>query len=178
MLAARESQCTGFSCVREVAGTVNSKSSATKFPAKVGEEKDPAAVPLKLAFPSTRKGRFAGPPRARTSGRHSSRFDVEIEKRKREDSASIPSAATLDDGVVTLNCVSSRESFAGRYLPCKWAVIGNSRLVVWAGGATSKPKPISALAGVPFQKASTLPLPIPAGLKPSSGCAGTSRAAP
>src|SRR5215467_223139 len=163
MLAARESQCTAFSGVRDVAGTVNSKSSATSVPASVGEEKVPAAVPLKAASPSTRNGKSVGPPRAFTSGRHSSKSEVETEKCKRDVAASKPSAAILDDGVVRLNCVSSRESFAPRYLPCIRAVIGKSRAAVRAGGFTSKVNATSALPGVPFQTASKVPFVVPTG---------------
>src|SRR6478672_6039422 len=138
MLAARESQCTVFSAKCDVAGTVNSKSSATNVPASVGEENVPAAVPLKLALPSTRNGRFVGPPRAFTKGRHSSRSEVEMEKRSRDVAANVPWATTFDSGVVRLNCASSNESLAPEYLPWKCAVNGNSREAGRAGGFTSK----------------------------------------
>src|SRR5581483_2056050 len=117
MFAASESQWTGFSGVREVAGTVNSKSSATKLPESVGEEKVPPAAALNVALPSIRNGKFVGPPKASTSGRHSSRFDVEIVNRNFDVEASNPSPATLDDGVVRLNCASSSESLMPRYFP-------------------------------------------------------------
>src|ERR1700758_1979331 len=107
MLAAKESQCTGFSGVREVAGTVNSKSSATRVPFKVGDENAPAAVPLNVALPSTRKGRSVGPPSAATKGRHSSRLEVEIETCRVDEEARIPEACSLEAGVVKLNCDSS-----------------------------------------------------------------------
>src|SRR5215467_5238547 len=116
-VAPSESQCTGFSGVRDVAGTVNSKSSATRVPARVGEEKLPPAAPLKVALPSTRKGRSVGPPSALTRGLHSSRFEVETERCSLEDAASVPVPAIFESGVDSENCPSSRESLLPRYLP-------------------------------------------------------------
>src|SRR5215467_14531874 len=104
MLAAKESQWTGFAGVREVAGTVNSKSSATNVPATVGEENDPPADPLNVALPSIRNGRLLGPRNACTSGRHSSRFEVETDSRSLEDAASVPAPTIFDSGVDKLNC--------------------------------------------------------------------------
>ena len=112
---ANESQCTSFCGVREVAGTVNSKSCATTVPLRVGDEKLPPATPLNVASPSTRKGRSVGPPRAAIRGRHSSRFEVETETRTVEDDASVPDASILESGVVRLNLDNSRESFAALY---------------------------------------------------------------
>ncbi len=103
MLASSESQCTCCSGVREVGGMVNSKSSATRVPATVGAEKVPSATPLKVALPFTWNGRLAGPPRAATSGRHSSRLEVETEKCSVEVAARIPEACTRDAGVDNLN---------------------------------------------------------------------------
>ena len=71
---------------------MNSKSSATSVPAKVGADRVPPATPLKVALPSIWNGRFAGPPRAVTSGRHSSRFEVETERRMVEEAARVPEA--------------------------------------------------------------------------------------
>src|SRR5580765_2388255 len=117
MLAASESQCTAFTGVREVAGTVNSKSSATNVPDKLGDERVPNSAPLSVAFPSTRNGMSVGPPNAFTNGRHSSRLDVEIENLNLEDAARVPSPVTFDEGVVKLNCASSSESLLPRYFP-------------------------------------------------------------
>src|SRR5947208_12566506 len=96
---------------------VNSKSCATSVPASVGDEKVPLATPLKVALPSTRNGTLVGPPRACTSGRHSSRLEVETVKRIVEDDASVPAACTFDAGVDRLNCASSSSSEAPRYFP-------------------------------------------------------------
>src|SRR5579859_2559048 len=117
MLAARESQCTCCCGVREVAGNVNSKSCATSVPARVGDENVPLATPLNVALPSTRNGTLVGPRKAATSGRHSSRLEVEIEKWIVEDAARVPAACTFDAGVERLNCASSNSSLAPRYLP-------------------------------------------------------------
>src|SRR5580693_9139189 len=103
MLAARESQCTYRSGVREVAGRVNSKSCTATVPDNVCAENVPPATPLKVAVPFTRNGRLAGPPSAVTSGLHSSRLEVETERCSVEDSARVPEACTLDAGVDTWN---------------------------------------------------------------------------
>src|SRR5579859_721643 len=169
MFAARESQWTGVSGVCEVAGTVNSKSSATSVPVRVGEENVPAATPLNAAFPFTRNGKLVGPPNAATSGRHSSRLEVESEKRNVEEAAKSPEASIFDAGVFKLNFVNSNESLAPRYFPWNCAVIGNSRAAARDGGLTSKPKAISAFCGEPFQSASTVPFAEPTGRNRPSG---------
>ena len=102
--------------VREVAGMVNSKSSASSVPATVGSENVPSATPLNIALPSTRNGRLVGPPHAVTSGRHSSRLEVEREKCSVEVAAKIPEACTREAGVDKLNSPSSSESLSARIL--------------------------------------------------------------
>ena len=126
----------------------NSKSCATSVPARVGDENVPLATPLNVAAPSTRNGRFVGPPSAVTSGRHSSRLEVETETCSVEFTASVPEACTRDAGVDKLNCVSSSASLAPRYLPCRWAVTGSSRAATCAGGFTSSAKPTSAFCTI------------------------------
>src|SRR5439155_6727075 len=86
-LPARESQCTCCSGLREVAGKVNSKSSAASVPASVGDEKVPPATPLNVALPFTRNGRLVGPPKAVTRGRHSSKLVVDTEKCRVDEAA-------------------------------------------------------------------------------------------
>src|SRR6202167_345416 len=103
MLTARESQCTCVSGVREVAGAVNSKSVAASIPPRVGAENDPPTTPLNVALPSTWNGRLVGPPNAVTSGRHSSRLDVETAMCRVEEPASVPEARIRDAGVDRLN---------------------------------------------------------------------------
>src|SRR5579863_627472 len=96
--------------MRAVAGSVTSKSCATSVPATVGAETFPPAEPLNVALPYTRNGKWAGPCRASTRGRHSSRFEVETEKRRLEDDEIVPDACTRDPGVERLNCSSSNSS--------------------------------------------------------------------
>ena len=108
-------------------------------------------------------------------GRHSSKFEVDTDTRTVEDDASVPDASILEAGVVRLNLANSRESLAALYLPCTWAVMGNSRRAGRGGGIASKSKPTSTFPGDPFQSASRLPAATPAGAKPLNRWAGTSR---
>src|ERR1700722_4695557 len=109
-LTARASQWISFAAARAVAGSKKSKSSVTKVPVNVGEEIVPPTMPLKVVLPFTLKGKSAGPCRAATSGRNSSRLEVETESRSDEEVESTPDADTRDAGVLRVNCESCSAS--------------------------------------------------------------------
>src|ERR1700685_3898862 len=111
-LTASASQWISFAAVRALAGSLKTKSSATKVPVRVGEEIVPPTMPLKVALPFKLKGRSAGPCNATTNGRNSSRLEVETESRRVEEVESAPEADTRDAGVLRVNCESCNESAA------------------------------------------------------------------
>src|SRR5260370_13494836 len=103
MFEEKESQCICCSPVRAVAGNSRSKSSTSRLPASVGEDTVPPRMPLNVALPSIVRGRLAAPWTAAITGRHSSRFEAELETRKEEAEESVPDACIPCPGVDALN---------------------------------------------------------------------------